>query len=332
MTHGIWEARALREITEKTGVKTQMGNQAHANDHMRRCVELIRAGVIGKVKEIHAWTNRPIWPQAPEWVQRPTTKNRVPDGLNWDAFIGPSEERPYHPIYQPYKWRGWRAFGTGALGDTGVHILNLPLMGCGLSDPKSVKCLLSGPINEETFPAWATVKFEFQKGNNAAQVPLFWYEGKIGHLSKDFAGKENLPPPDLFLGENPVPNGCLIRGSKGTMYVPSIFGTRWKVYSGTKWTLPEELNCPVGYLPRNGRGDSGMKDELVRAIRTGNQELSLANFNYASKLNELIMLGNIALLSGGQFRWNSASCISDRQDVNNLLSKPYRKGWEVNSA
>ena len=122
LTHGIWEARALNRIAAETGVKTQMGNQAHANDHMRRCVELIRAGIIGKVSEVHAWTNRPIWPQG---FAAPPAKEPVPDGIDWQQWVGPGPWVDYSPKIAPFAWRGWWDYGTGALGDMACHIMDV---------------------------------------------------------------------------------------------------------------------------------------------------------------------------------------------------------------
>jgi predicted dehydrogenase len=121
LTHGIWEARRLNEIASQTGVKTQMGNQAHANSHMRRCIELIRAGVIGKVTEIHAWTNRPIWPQG---FAAPPEKQPVPKGIDWNQWVGPAPWVDYSPRIAPFAWRGWWDYGTGALGDMACHIMD----------------------------------------------------------------------------------------------------------------------------------------------------------------------------------------------------------------
>ncbi|MCA9086061.1 MAG: Gfo/Idh/MocA family oxidoreductase, partial [Planctomycetaceae bacterium] len=121
LTHGIWEARTLAQVASSTGVKTQMGNQAHAKDHMRRCVELIRAGVVGRVQEIHAWTNRPIWPQG--FAAAPD-KESIPAGINWEQWIGPAPFVDYSSKIMPFAWRGWWDYGTGALGDMACHIMD----------------------------------------------------------------------------------------------------------------------------------------------------------------------------------------------------------------
>ena len=331
LAHTVWEVQQLVRGARKANICTQVGMQGWASDRFRQGVEYLQAGELGEIKEVHVWTNRPIWPQSPLITKRPDETHSVPEGLNWDCFIGPAESRPYHKIYQPYNWRGWRTFGSGALGDVGLHLLNLPVMGCGLSDVQKVNCLLQSPVNEETYQAWGIVKYEFTGPESETLIPLFWYEGRIGNLSKTATGKDNLPPVHLFLGRDRSTNGCIIRGSRGSLYSPSLFGNKWEVHLGEKWLSPEELARPTSRLARNGRGDAGMKEELVRAIRSGRPGLALANFEAVSRVNELSMLGNISLVTGGTFDWNSDQCSSNRKDVNRLVSKHYRQGWEVRS-
>jgi predicted dehydrogenase len=282
--------------------------------------------------DVHVWTNRPIWPQSAQYTKRPSEKFSIPNGLNWDAFLGPAEDRSYHPLYQPYNWRGWRSFGTGALGDSGIHLFNLPVLGCGLQKPEKVECLLRGPVNSETYPSWAIVKYEFPGQDKGQTIPMHWYEGKIGHLSNTVTGGKNFPNLELFQGREPSASGCLIRGSKGTLYSPSIYGSKWEVYLENKWMKPHQINSFSGILGRNGRGDSGLKDELVRAIRRGEPKSTLAGFDFGYEITELILLGNIAILAGGGFSWDPELGASNRNDVNNLLTKSYRKGWEVQPA
>ncbi|MCA9066575.1 MAG: Gfo/Idh/MocA family oxidoreductase, partial [Planctomycetaceae bacterium] len=150
LTHGIWEARMMTQVAQQTGVKTQMGNQAHANDHMRRCIELIHSGVIGQVKEIHAWTNRPIWPQG--FASAPAAE-KVPVGIDWEQWIGPAPAVEYSSKIAPFAWRGWWNYGTGALGDMACHIMDLGYWAMMPGSPVAVTAQqhgateLSPPIN-----------------------------------------------------------------------------------------------------------------------------------------------------------------------------------------
>jgi hypothetical protein len=329
LAHNIWETKQLVKGCNQSGLCTQLGLQGSASDEYRKAVAYLRSGSLGKVLEVHAWTNRPKWPQSPQYISRPSEHHTLPNGLNWDAFIGPAEDRPYHPVYQPYNWRGWRAFGSGAMGDAGIHLLNLPVMGCDLSSPKIVENVLGSVVCSETFPAWASVKMLCPSTQSNEYIALHWYEGRIGHLNDQVTGKNNLPPLDLFLGRKPSLNGCLIRGSKGTLFSTGIYGQQWEVHLGRDWISSKELGLLSQNIIPNGRGDSGMKEEFIQAIRTGKPEISSARFDHISRLCEITMLGNVALLSGGRFRWDSENCVSDRTDVNSLLVKEYRQGWQV---
>ena len=329
LAHTIWEIEYLDKMAKQTKVCTQLGLQNWASDEFRMAVEYLQSGALGYIEEIHVWTNRPVWPQSPIISKRPAESQAVPGGLNWDAFIGPAEMRKFHQIYQPYNWRGWRSFGSGALGDVGPHLLSLPVSGCNLSNPHTVTSILSGPVNKETYSAWGIVKFDFDAQNQPGNIPLFWYEGRIGFLAQKSTGQVNIPSLDLFLGHAASPNGCLIRGTKGTLFSPSIHCKNWQVNLGRKWLNPTELAMPSAKFSRNGRGDAGLKDELVLAIRNGQKDLALANFRNTKSLNEIIVLGNISLLAGGKFGWDSENDISDRKDVNTLITKPYREGWEI---
>ena len=153
LTHSVYEARRMGQVARQYKVATQMGNQGTATDGIREGAEYVRSGGLGKVKEIHAWTNRPVWPQAPSIVARPTEKQDVPSHMDWNSFIGPAPMRPYHSSYTPFKWRGWWDYGTGALGDMACHTTNLAFMGCELTQPTTVESVNTGPINAETFPS-----------------------------------------------------------------------------------------------------------------------------------------------------------------------------------
>lgn len=148
LTHTVKEARVLRELAVEKKVCTQMGNQGTAENGLREAVEIIRAGVIGQVKEVHVWTNRPIWPQAPKVTTRPTGTHECPKHVHWDEFIGPSQMRPYAPGYHPFAWRGWWDFGTGALGDMACHTANMAFMALKLGHPTSVLSNCEKPMSK----------------------------------------------------------------------------------------------------------------------------------------------------------------------------------------
>ncbi len=178
LAHSVGEARRMMEEARKHNVATQMGNQGTADDGFRRGVEIIRSGVIGPIQEVHVWTNRPFkyWKQAPDIVARPKDTPPVPDFVHWNLWLGPAPERPYNPVYHPHDWRGWWDFGTGSLGDMACHTTNLPFMGLKLGYPTRVSAI-SGPVNDETYPAWATITYEFPARGDLPPVKLTWYEG-----------------------------------------------------------------------------------------------------------------------------------------------------------
>jgi predicted dehydrogenase len=207
LTHSVYEARLMRETAERHKVATQMGNQGTASSGLRRAVEILRAGGIGPVHEVHVWTNRPIWPQGTEAIFKVSAARSaalaalhgsslagihgpsVPKHVHWDLFLGPAPERPYDPIYHPFSWRGWWDFGTGALGDMACHTANMAFMALKLGYPTSVQAQ-SGDINPETYPMWARITFEFPAREEMPPVKFIWYEG---HQN----GQRTLPPVEV---------------------------------------------------------------------------------------------------------------------------------------
>lgn len=317
MTHTVAEARAMRVEALKHGVATQMGNQGTAENGLRQGVELIQSGVVGNVREIHVWTNRPVWPQAPDIVGRPKETPPIPAHIRWDQFIGPAGYRPYHSAYHPFNWRGWWDFGTGALGDMGCHTANMAFMAAKLKYPTSVKAI-SGEVNHETYPAWASVEYDFPARDTMPACKFYWYEGTLPN------GEKNLPPKHLFNGEQPPGSGSIVVGDEGVLYSPNDYGAAFKIFPNTKTRV---FNTPKPWLPRNGRGDLGMKEEWAAAIKGGPAPMS--NFEYAGVLTEAILLGNIAIKHGGKkLEWNgNAMKFTNSDSANGLLHKRYRHGW-----
>src|SRR3954466_4808120 len=192
LAHSAYEARLMRETAARMKVATQMGNQGTSHPGFRSGIELIRSGVVGPVREVHVWTNRPFsyWKQAPDIVARPTDTPPVPDSVSWDLFLGPAPERPYSPLYHPFAGRGWGDFGTGAMGDMACHTANLAFMALKLGLPTRVSAE-SGEVNPETYPAWATITYEFPARGELPPVKLTWYEGARN-------GERHLPPSSLL--------------------------------------------------------------------------------------------------------------------------------------
>ncbi|MDP6445291.1 MAG: Gfo/Idh/MocA family oxidoreductase [Pirellulaceae bacterium] len=303
MTHSIYEARRLGELARENKCATSMGNQGTANPGLRKAAALVQAGFIGTVKSAHVWTNRPVWPQG---LDRPKEEPAVPGHIHWNEFIGPAEFRPYHEAYHPFKWRGWWAFGTGALGDMACHTLNMPFAALDLRDPTSVEAKTSGH-NKETYPQWSVIDYAFPERNGRAALTMTWYDG----------GK--LPDEKLFQGEKVSSSGTLLVGEKGTIYSPGDYGGNFKVLEGGEVPKDVEYKRSPGHFK-----------EWVQSIRGGDP--AMANFpEYASPLTEVVLLGNLAVFADGKkIEWDAKKlAASNAPDLDWLIKHEYRDGYQL---
>lgn len=325
LTQTVFESRLLREAAAKYKVCTQMGNQGTALPGLRRAVELVQDGIIGPINEVHVWTNRPVWPQAPQLIKRPESKP-VPDHVNWDCFLGPAPERPYAPGYHPFNWRGWWDFGTGAIGDMACHTANMAFMALKLAHPNRVSAE-AGDVNDETCPSYARVILEFPARGDLPPVKLYWYEGR-----KD--GQKLLPPSDLAAkvlkdGEQFVNSGSIMVGEKGILYSPNDYGAAFRITPGE---LTEGVNTskPEKLAEYGGGGnDANQKKEWVEAIKAGKPTVALANFDYAALLTEAFLLGNVAIRSGQPFEWDGETGKASTAEAQKYVHREYRKGWDM---
>ncbi len=322
LAHSPFEARLMRETAAERKVATQMGNQGTSHPGFRSGVELVRSGAVGPVREVHVWTNRPFkyWKQAPDIVARPS-EEPVPPHVAWDLFLGPAPSRPYNKVYHPHDWRGWWDFGTGALGDMGCHTANLPFMALKLGLPARVSAE-SAEVNPETYPAWATITYEFPARGDLPPVKLTWYEG-----ARD--GKRHLPSPALFQGRTPSDSGSLLVGEKGSIFSPSDYGSEQVVLGpdgpGQK---PAEAAAPKAG-PRLDI-DQAHKAEWVRAIREGDPAIARSNFSYAATLTEAMLLGNVAVRMGRPIEYDAGSGrVTNAPEAARFVRPEYRKGWEL---
>ncbi len=306
LTRSIYEARVMREVAREQGVVTQMGNQGHANTAARRAVEVIRSGVIGDVLEVHAWTDRPIWPQG---IDRPKDEPPVPKTLDWDLWLGPAPYRPYHPAYVPFKWRGWWDFGTGALGDMACHILDVAFWALNLVDPVSVEAEVSDNHKPETFPKWSIITYQFPKRGDLPPCKLVWYDG----------GK--MPAPELAPGVKLPKNGTILVGTKGTLVTLDAYGGKYKLLPEKEFEgfEPPEMKLPVS---------PGHHREWILACKGEGEALS--NFDYAARLTETVLLGNLAIWAGKKVEWDAKSMCSKNAPETNVIVRPeFRKGWSL---
>ena len=227
LTHTVFEARLMRQVAAENKVCTQMGNQGTASNGLRRAVEFVQGGVIGKVKEVHVWTNRPIWPQAPQvTAENPPPEGECPSTVHWDEFIGPAPDWAYHKDVHPFKWRGYWNFGTGAIGDMACHTANTAFMALKLGNPTKVSAE-AGDVNPLTCPSYANVTMEFPARGDLPPVVLNWYEGKKN-------GQKVLPPAELIKkvtggGDKVSNSGSILVGEKAIMYSPNDYGAQWVI-------------------------------------------------------------------------------------------------------
>ena len=284
MTKSLYEARVLGELASKKKLATQMGNQGTSNNDLRQAAAIIKSGAVGNVKEVHVWTNRPVWPQG---IDRPTETQEVPSHVHWPEFIGPAEMRPYHAAYHPFKWRGWWAFGTGALGDMACHTLNMPYMALDLRDPVSVQATTSGH-NMETFPAWSIIDYKFPERNGRPAITFMWYDGGKRPETTEFKQAEEVclsrQQDDRARDQmrKTLTSGAFVLGDKGWLLAPGD-------YAGNGVYMPDPTNPTVDY-PKS----PGHFEEWVAAIKGGPP--AMANFpDYASGLTETVLLGNLAV-------------------------------------
>ncbi len=320
LAHSIYEARQMAKVAKEKGVVTQMGTQGHAFEGTRRAVEVIRSGIIGDVTELHVWTDRPAgwWAQG---VARPKEQPPVPDGLDWDVWLGPAAWRPYHSAYVPFAWRGFWDFGTGAIGDMGIHNLDTAFWALELGTPTDVEVVDCSPVlmadsMKETAPLWSIIRLQFPARNGKPPVTMMWYDG----------GK--LPPKDLFQGEPLVEKdgGSLIIGSKGTLFTRTWHGGEDK--SNMFVLLPrkrfEGFTPPAPTLPRT----LSHHQEWVDACR--GQGKTQSHFGYAAILTEALLLGNVALRTGKRIEWDSAKMRAKNcPEADAFIHPEFRKGWRL---
>lgn len=310
MSYTVAEARTMRELAAEKKLCTQMGNQGTASSGLREAVEIIRRGDIGQVREIHIWTNRPIWPQG---LGRPDKVEPVPTHLNWDAFLGPAPERPYASVYHPFKWRGYLDFGTGALGDMACHTMNMSAMALQLFNPISVEATPDpdwiGEVRKESYPKSCTVKFEFGPRGDFSPCTLYWYEG----------GKR--PPEALHAPIKQGASGSLVIGDQGKIFSDND-------YHGTYTLLPKEKFAE--FKKPEIIQSPGHFTEFAHAIKESKPELAWSNFDYAGKLTETVLLGNIALRSGGKIEWDAVNMkVTNNASAQQFVTREYRRGWEL---
>ena len=304
LTRLVGEARALTEAARKYKVVTQMGNQGHSGDGVRDICEWIWAGVIGDVEEVHAWTNRPVWPQG---IDRPSEVHEVPGTLDWDLWIGPSPMRPFNRCYLPFNWRGWWDFGGGALADMACHVL----------DPVFVEASCT-PVNNETFPLGSIVRYQFPAREGMPAVKVNWYDG----------GLKPARPKELEAARplDQASSNVLFMGTKGVL--------RCGEYGDNPQLLPYDRmrefakNKPAQTLKRITTSHEG---NWIEACKTGGKATS--DFEYSGPLTEMVTMGKLPIRPenvGKRLEWDGENMkVTNDAKADEYVHPHYRDGWSL---
>jgi predicted dehydrogenase len=347
----VYEARLLRKLAKEHNLITQMGNQGSAEDGLRRAVEVVQAGLIGKVREVHVWSNRPIWPQG---MDRPEGEDKPPANLNWDSWLGPAKWRPYKHewpnrkgkgrrsgnVYAPFVWRGWQDFGTGALGDMACHTANMPFRALKLGYPTEIEATAN--INKESYPLKSKIRFQFPAREGLEPVTFWWYDGGDPLPDNPFEHDRSNKPPkevtaDIEEMTGSVPHsGCCLIGDKGKIFSPDDYGARFFLRMTGDKELTESRNHDAvkaipQVIPRNAfEGDADRRHHLewIAACKGGPKGYS--NFDIAAYLTEIILLGCVALRTGKKLEWDGPNMrATNAPESAQFVKRDNRKGWTI---
>lgn len=336
LTHSIEEARILGNLAREKNVVTQMGNQGTANSNLRMCAALIRNGIVGTVREVHVWTNRPVWPQsnglklkeAPEANEVEAWNKRAGE-INWDLWIGGAAKRPYSPEIHPFKWRGLWAFGTGALGDMACHTFNMPFMALNLRDPVSVESE-NTPHDGVFYPERSKITFQFPELGGRGAVKVVWYDGKAmpdPELTSDLPRKKDEDAGEDDPG-SPYESGCLIVGDKGKFFAPEDYA---EVVRDSGLIVNGEFTNILKFRKDVEVVRSpGHFEEFVNGIR--GEGTPMSNFpDYAGPLTETILLGNLAVYSGEKINWDARNMVAANANeaVQKMIRHDYQNGYSL---
>lgn len=341
LTHDIYEARQLTKAANYYKLVTQMGNQGASGDGVKQMIKWFDEGKIGVVTKVDVWTNRPVWPQG---ISAPIDKPIMPEGLDWDTWIGPSKMVDYHPLYHPFKWRGWWNFGTGALGDMGCHLIDPPFRVLGLGYPTEVESSVGAIFTKDWIPEYlpescppsSRTQLKFPAtSKNKAEVIMTWTDGGLRPFHPE------LIPADHFIGDDDGANGVMLFGEKGIMTC-GTYGKNPKIYFNDGSVLIAE-QAPVNTLPENGH-----QMAWVAACKEGfgkkEHRALTSSFDFSGPLTEAILMGNLAIRSylirqekapnnfeypgRKKLLWDGTAMeITNFDEANQFVKRDYREGW-----
>jgi predicted dehydrogenase len=325
IAHSVFEARRLTEGAREFKVVSQMGNQGHSGEGIRQICEWIDAGIIGEVREAHAWTNRPIWPQNSD-MERPKGEATPPEGMDWDLWCGPAPLRPFNAAYHPGKWRAWCDFGTGALGDMGCHIIDPVFQALKLLYPTSVEGNVSTTFEEfgkksvpkhECFPRSTIARFRFPARGALPPVELTWWDGGL-MPSRPVELEDDMPFGDSD-------GGCLFVGTKGKI-VCGCYGSKPRLLDADQRNFVKTLAKTIPRIPGN---TSGHEKDWIRACKGG--VAACSNFDYSGPLSEMVLMGNLAIrFPDRKLLWDGEKMqVTNDKAANAFVHRQYRDGYTL---
>ena len=344
LTHSIYEARMLTEAANQYKVVTQMGNQGASGDGVKQMIKWFNEGKIGAVSKVHVWTNRPVWPQG---IPTPIDTPKLLDGLDWDSWIGPAKKIDYHPLYHPFKWRGWWNFGTGALGDMGCHLMDPPFRVLGLGYPTEVESSVGAVYTKdwtpeylpESCPPSSRTQLKFSASEkNQTELTLTWTDGGLRPFHPE------LIPADHSIGDTNSANGVLMIGEKGIMTC-GTYGRNPKIYFNNGEVLVSNTIENKEVLPEHGHHASWVEACKEGFGKNRHKELT-SSFDYAGPLTEAVLMGNLAIRSyvirkknaNNRFEypgrkkllWDGINMkITNFDEANQFVKREYREGWRL---
>jgi hypothetical protein len=367
LTRTIWEARQLMDTANKYKVATQMGNQGYSNEGTRQCAEMIWAGEIGNVTEVHAWTDRPWWPQGLTKIPDPT---KVVEGLDWDLWLGGAAARPftmggegypneYGNFYQPFNWRGFYDFGCGALGDMACHILGASNLALKLGAPSSVECIQKEGVSDFMYPKKSVIRYDFPARGNMPPVKVFWHDGltqppqiagvPAGEYLGDLPTHSRRSQGQTGAAARPAPRNELYQGGvfdyaafqtvledpnkniakpNGSLFIGDKGMITTGTYGENTRLLPVEKMKDYRYPDELLTRSPGHYHDWIRACKGG--DAACSNFNVASPFVEWMLLGVISLRVEGKIEYDAAKMrITNNADANKYVRPTFRKGWSL---
>jgi predicted dehydrogenase len=346
LVNTLWEARQLHLAAKKKGIITQMGNQGHTYDDNRVVKEWLAAGVIGKVKEVHVWTNRPIWPQGKDVVPKAID---IPANLDWEHWLAATPDAPFYEVspdeaagkrgktLAPFNWRGWIEYGAGAFGDMGCHLIDAPSWGLDLGVPKFITATQVDDITNIAWPTGSIVKMEFPGVKGHGDVTLTWYEGKKPdgtpyqpELPSVVDQAEAFKSPDPKKeGKMPI-GGWFIVGSEGVIFNPGDQAKNPQVWPKARREAASAVPKTLERSPKAGLP----QEEWTLAIKNGKAFPFMSQFDYSVPLTELTLVGGVAMrVAGKRLEWDSTKLeFVGAAEANKYIKRlAYRKGWEYSA-